>query len=308
MSPRVSILLVTWNSREDLPECLRCLRANTDVPGARLVVVDNASTDGTREILREQAPDAELILLDENRGWVRSLNLGISRAPADYYFFLNPDAFVQPNWLRPLVDAAAASADVGFAASKFLYPNGTLHYAGACIGPSRGIRVIGHGESDRGQYDEPRIVPFAHGMCLMKHAVVEAVGPFDERYGLGYYEELDLQLRARRRGFVARYVPQSVIVHATSRSFDRVPAAKRELMARNWLRLIGTHWPLSWLLLRAPLELLRPLRDREAAAPTLRAWRECLALFGELRDRRRSLARDGALDYRALRATGSLRR
>jgi GT2 family glycosyltransferase len=296
--PSTVVIVVTWNCRADIEECLRCLRDNTAVPDVRVVVIDNASQDGTAGWLRENARDVELVLLPENLGWVRSVNLGLERFPADHAFLLNPDAFVRPGWLRPLLEALEADPGAGFASPKFLYPDGSIHYAGAAVGRSRSIRVTGHGEPDDGRHDRPRRVSFAHGMCLVRRRVVEEVGLLDEGFGLGYFEEADYQLRARRQGFGVAYVPESVVVHATSAAFDQAPGGlKEELLVANWLRLIALHWPVPWLLLRVPLELARPLRQLLAGRdprPTFRAWRRWAAALPGIRGRREALRRTGA--------------
>lgn len=304
-APLVHVVLVTWNCRDEVSACLASLRRNTSYPSWKLVVIDNASSDGTREWLRENAGDAELVLLEQNRGWVRSLNLAVARYPSDYYFFLNPDTAAEPNWLAPLVAALETDGRAAFAAPRFLYPDGTIHYAGAFIARSLSIAVRGHGEPDRGQYARGGRVAFAHGQCLARGSVLREVGTYDESFGLGYFEEVDLQLRALRHGHVALYVPESVIVHATAKAFDRHPGGmKEQLLVQNWLRLITMHWPTTWLLLRVPAEaarLLRVLARRRDPRPTLRAWRGWLRDLPAALARRKVLRKQGALDWRELR-------
>lgn len=286
--------------------CLSHLAAHTSGLEWELVLVDNASSDGTRQWLETHAPaGATTWLLDENLGWVASLNLVLERVRADYYFFLNPDAFVEPNWLAPLVAALQAEPGVGFATPKFRYPDGRIHYAGAYIGSSLSVRVTGHDEADDGRFDTAGPVPFGHGMSLVRREVVDAVGPLDTGFGLGYFEEVDYQLRARRHGFSVVYVPTSVIVHATSKAFDLHPGGyKEELLTRNWLRVMALHWPLSWLALRVPVELLRPVRALLAGAdtrPGLRGLWGFARGLGAVAARRQSLRREGPCDLQALR-------
>lgn len=296
--PRVVVAVVCWNCRDDIESCLRHLRANTDYDGWRLIVLDNASSDGTREWLNAVEDKwFQLDLADENLGWVGGLNRILNAHPADYYFFLNPDAFVQKGWLAPLVDALETSPSAGFASPKFLYPDGSIHYAGAYVARSGGIRVLGHGSVDGPPYDTGREVPFAHGQCLIRGATVQQVGLFDGGFGIGYYEEIDYQLRARRLGWRVVYVPQSVIVHATARAFAKRPSGfKEELMIRNWLRVLSLHWPASTLAWRLPLELLRPLRalrEKSDPKPIVRAWKRWARSLPELVSRRAAIHRQG---------------
>jgi GT2 family glycosyltransferase len=306
-SPAVAVVVVSWNCRGDIERCLQSLQANTVYPNWRIIVIDNASTDGTREWLCAAAPKRfELVLADSNLGWVGALNLALRRYDADYFFFLNPDAFVEPGWLAPLVTALEEKPRAGFASPKFRYLDGSIHYAGAYLAPMGGVRVYGHGEPDGPRFDSPREVPFAHGQCLVRAAMARVTGDFDEGFGIGYFEEVDYQLRARRKGWRALFVPGSVIVHATAQAFKLHPGGfKEELMLRNWLRVMTLHWPLTWLTWRLPLELLRPLRVIRGGAdlgPTLRAWRGWLAMVPEIVARRAALAREGgAIDFTALR-------
>lgn len=303
-SPSLHVVLVTWNCRADLEACFASLRRNTDYLSWKLVVIDNASTDGTKEWLGLHADDAELLFLDDNRGWVRSLNLAVSRWTSDYYFFLNPDTIVEPGWLGPLVAALESDPTAGFASPRFLYPDRTIHYAGAFVGKSRAISVRGHGEVERGQYVCGGRVGFAHGQCLVRGTVFQEVGLYDERFGLGYYEEADLQIRALRHGYSAIYVPESVIIHATAKAFGKhAGGVKEQTLTQNWLRLITIHWPAAWLLLRAPLEIARPVRSLMGGRdprPVCRAWRCWVRELRATLGRRRFFQAEGPVPWRQL--------
>jgi len=302
----VAVVVVCWNCRPDIERCLRCLEANTTYPNWRLIFIDNASADGTREWLSAAAPGRfELVLADGNLGWVGALNLALGRYDTDYFFFLNPDAFVEPGWLPPLVAALEQNPRAGFASPKFLYPDGRIQYAGAYLASTGGVRVYGHGEPDGPPHDRAREIPFACGQCLLRAAVARDVGLLDEGFGIGYYEEVDYQLRARRKGWRALFVPESVIVTPTAQAFKLHPGGfKDEIMIRNWLRVLTLHWPISWLTWRLPLELLRPLRVLSSGAdvrPMLRAWRGWLGTLPEIIARRSAIVREGeSVDFTTL--------
>lgn len=304
-APLVRVVLVTWNSLGDLDPCLASLERYTDYAHWKLLVIDNASSDGTPDWLRRNAHAADLLLLDKNRGWVQSLNLAISKCPAEYFFFLNADTVVRPGWLGPLVAALEQDRRAAFASPRFLYPDGSIHYAGAFVGKSFAVSVRAHGEPDRGQYLQAGRVGFAHGQCLARASIFREAGLLDEAFGLGYFEAEDLQLRALRRGCHALYVPESVIVHATAKGFDQHPGGlKEQLLVQNWLRLMTVHWPPAWLLLRAPLELARPLRavaHRRDPRPSLRAWRQWLKELPAILARRQQVQSDGPIEWGRLR-------
>src|SRR5260221_11743166 len=133
-SPAVVVVVVCWNCREDIERCLRSLETNTRYDRWRLVVIDNASTDGTREWLSACPPGKfEFVRAAGNLGWVGALNLALRRYDTDYYFFLNPDAFVEPDWLAPLVAALEDNPRAGFASPQFRYLDGTVHFTGGYI-------------------------------------------------------------------------------------------------------------------------------------------------------------------------------
>lgn len=305
--PTVAVVLVTWNPGADLARCLSHLAQNTGLPYT-LVIVDNSSTDGTREAVAQlthvgDAP-VRVLLPDSNTGWVGGVNLALEGFAADYYFLLNPDAYVQPGWLAPLVAALSADPSLGFASPKFRYADGRVHYAGAYVGPSYSVRVHGHAEADDGRFDTPMRVPFAHGMSLVRRSVVDTVGLLDPGFGLGYFEEVDLQLRARRKGFGVAYVPESVIVHATSAAFDQHPGGLKErLLTQNWMRVVALHWPWRWALARLPIDASRPLRaalQGRSPWPTLRALGGFARSWPELVRTRRALGALGALSHEQL--------
>jgi GT2 family glycosyltransferase len=292
--PAVVVVVVCWNCRDDIERCLRCLETNTRYARWQLVVIDNASADGTGEWLAARPPGTfEFVRAERNLGWVGALNFALLRYNADYYFFLNPDAFVEPDWLAPLVAALEANPRAGFASPQFRYLDGSIHFNGAYISPTGGFRVDGHAPAHRGW----REIPFAHGQCLFRAATTHDVGLLDEGFGIGYFEEVDYQLRARRKGWTALIVPSSVIVHVSARAFDKRPSGfKEELLIRNWLRVMTLHWPLSLLLRRFPLEMLRSLgalRGGPAMKPTLRAWRGWLEMLPEIVARRSVILREG---------------
>ena len=310
--PKVAVVLVTWNSIAHIEDCVRSLRTNTDKDSFDLFVLDNGSTDGTVEWLLSNLAKGEVVLLGNNRGWVRSLNIALTTISADYCFFLNPDTRVGSGWLPPLVGALQRAPDIAFASPKFLYPDGTLHYAGALVGRSRAVTVRGHGEKDRGFYNEACRVPFAHGQCMVRVETIDKVGGYDEGYGLGYFEEVDVQIRARRLGFGAAYVPASVIEHVTAASFDRHPGQfKERLMTGNWLRTITVHWPAKWIGVRIFLELARPARailSGRSPRPIFGSWWDWLTALPSLLARRRMLRREGTMRWKALLRTESLAR
>ena len=302
---RVAVVIPTWNGRELLDGALLALAAQT-VP-ARVIVVDNGSTDGTAEHTRTAHPGVELVALRENRGFAAAVNAGIAAAAgapaADYVALLNNDMEPEPGWLAELVAALDADPGAGSAASKLrmLREPGVLDGAGDLVTWYGATWRRGHGEPDRGQYDAPGVVasPCA-GAALYRRRALDDVGGFDERF-FAYLEDADWGLRAQLAGWRCVYVPTAVALHLGGATSRRMGDLETELIARNTLALVLKSFPAARLLAWSPLilgyqayTLARAVAHGSWRA-VLRGWAGALHhLPGTLRARRevRSRTRD----------------
>ena len=222
--PHVTIVLLNWNQEKDTLECLESL-AGMAYPSFSILIVDNGSTDGSPDAIerwgRENLP-LTLIRNDTNLGFVRGSNQGMRHAlstDTDYVFLLNNDTIVEPNVLALLVQAAERSGDIGMAGPKiYQYGKGDiLDSAGTRTIPwlAQGF-LLGHGEADRGRYDNPGDLPYVTGTALLvKRTVLEKVGLMDEDY-FNYFDDFDWGLRARKAGFRLLLKPDAVIYHKGS--------------------------------------------------------------------------------------------
>jgi GT2 family glycosyltransferase/glycosyltransferase involved in cell wall biosynthesis len=210
----VSIVIPTFNNLALTQGCLAALRATA--PGAEIVVVDNASTDGTREWLASQ-PGLVAILNEENLGFARACNQGLDASSGELVLYLNNDTIPQPGWLEPLA-AALEDPAVGIAGAKLLYEDGTIQHAGVAVRQLDGDPYPFHvhlcAPADAPYVSRSRDVQMVTGACLLAR---RDLARFDEAYVNGH-EDLDLCLRAREAGFRIRYVPESVVVHLESRT------------------------------------------------------------------------------------------
>lgn len=244
----VRVVVVSWNSAALLPRCIDHLRATEGPHHLELVVVDNASSDGTAEWLDSQA-DVRLIRSGSNRGFGAAANLGLDDLDGvDAVALVNPDAFVDPGWLVPLVDALASGHDVGAACPKILFDEPdeagrpVINNVGNFVGPTWELHDRGYGEPDAGQYDRPEDVwGWCGGGVLLPRRYLDDVGRFDERLFL-YAEDADLSWRGRRRGWRYRYVPTSVVRHRhrASSGGTRTPLLDH-LNRRNRLVVVTRH-------------------------------------------------------------------
>lgn len=217
--PKVSVITVNWNNFNDSAECLESLRKTT-YPNFEVMVVDNGSVGDDVSLLKQKFGDSiRLIVNDKNSGFAGGCNIGIKDAlarGADYVVLLNNDTVVAPDFLEGLVRVAQSDKRVGIAGGKvFCYELPELiWFAGGIINYRTGRTPIrGSGEADKGQFDEIVRVDWISG-CFMfiSRDVLQAVGMLDERFFFGW-EDVDICVRAARKGFKVLFVPESRIWH-----------------------------------------------------------------------------------------------
>jgi len=249
-APLVYIVVLSWNGREDTLACLESCRA-ISYPNARVLVVDNGSSDASELAIRTAFPEVELLQTGENLGFTGGNNVGIRRAldaGAAQVLLLNNDTVVDPGIVGALVDAAQSDGSIGMLCSKmyFFDPPDRLWYAGASFHPWLGWgRHRGHGQVDRGQFDQPEETDRASGCSLMvTRDLCERVGLLADEY-FCYCEDLDWGFRARRAGFKIVYVPRSRVWHKVSRASGGTGSGvSHYYFTRNMLRCLDANAPL----------------------------------------------------------------
>jgi len=271
MTGRVTVIIPNWNGRAYLERCLPTVFAQT-YPDFEVVVVDNASTDGSVEWVRERFPEVRLITNDRNQGFARANNQAIRATTAPYIATLNNDTQVDPAWLSRLVEAAASDARVGMVASKILYaqPPHLMDSAGIELDRAGFAWNRYNGQPERSEEQEPYEVfgPSA-AAALYRREMLDDVGLFDESY-FAYYEDVDLAWRARLRGWRCLYVPGARVYHLHSATSRQGSPFKRYFLVRNkvWTTLKNYPAPALWLNLPTILfydlvaDLYRLVRER----------------------------------------------
>lgn len=256
------IVVLNWNGAEDTLACLESL-AVVRSPSCRVLIVDNGSTDGSVERIREAFWDIELLLLPSNIGYAGGNNAGFRRVlelGAEFVIFLNNDTLVDAGFCVPLVETLQRNPSAGIAVPKIFYLNrpDTLWYAGGVVNLSTGlIRHVGIRKKDAPQFDRPGVTGYATGCCFaMRCRDFEAVGGFDEGFRM-YAEDVDLSLRIRSRGMTINYVPSSRVWHKVSASLTRSPLRKLLKKSVGDLYLFSKHQAWSGIVLYL---LLLPLR------------------------------------------------
>jgi GT2 family glycosyltransferase len=271
--PLVHAVVLSWNGAHLLPDCLDALRKQDAPARLELVVVDNASTDGTTELLARDFPEVEHLRLDENLGYGRANNRALQRAldaGADFVALINNDVEVAPDWLRILLDAARAHPEAGLFA-------GTLLFRGEESVNSTGLEIDVLGRArDRdfrlpvarlARADGP-VAGVSGGAALLRTSLLRDIGLFDPAY-FAYYEDVDLSLRAARAGSLAWYARAATARHRFGASFGAGSPRQRYLLGVGHLRTVARHQPvlkaaalvpltiLYRVAVKAPLELLR---------------------------------------------------
>jgi GT2 family glycosyltransferase len=207
------VVIVNHNGARYLEACLQALEAQELEGGFEVVVVDNASSDGSLDWLRRQGPRLKLVEAGRNLGFAAGNNLGFRSAGGRHLVMLNSDTRVRPGWLRALV--AAVAPGVGAVTSKLVFadrPN-VIQNAGLLLLSDGSGGDRGSGEEDRGQYGSREdVFGFCGAAALLTREALEDVGGFDERFFM-YYEDLDLSWRLRLRGFRVVYEPEAVVEH-----------------------------------------------------------------------------------------------
>jgi GT2 family glycosyltransferase len=242
--PLVSVLMVTHNAVEWVQRALSALRNNTP-RRYELIVVDNASSDGTRKLLAG-ARNARITLEDRNHGFGAANNLAAASARGRYLALLNSDALVPAGWLSTLVETIEADPRIAAVGPKLLNLDGSLQLAGALVARTGSTLEYGYGDdADRPAYSFPRDVDYTSAACLLlRRSAFEEVGGFDPAYGLGYFEDADLCLAFGARGYRVVYDPRIAVTHARGASgigpeLGALALRNRGLFERRWRKRLA---------------------------------------------------------------------
>jgi GT2 family glycosyltransferase len=215
----VTVIIVNWNGSALLAECLRCLKMQT-FQSARVLVVDNASSDGSIAAAGIPAENIELLQLESNIGFAAANNRALAQCDTEFVALLNPDAFPEPAWLERLLAAACANPGVAAFGSRQLchtnpeFLDGTgdnYHISGLAWRERYGLR-----QQSQDLIPKEIFSPCAAAALYRRQIVVDA-GGFDEDL-FCYLEDVDLGFRLRLSGYKALYVPDAVVRHVGSAS------------------------------------------------------------------------------------------
>lgn len=247
---KLAIVILNWNGAALLKKYLPSVQLYSK--DAEIYVIDNASTDNSIAVLKNEFPDINIIVNDENYGFAGGYNIGLKSVKADYYCLLNSDVEVTPNWLAPIINGFNTIPNVTIIQPKILdlKKKGSFEYAGAAGGfidklgyPFCRGRIFQALEEDKGQYDDIHEIFWATGACMfIKSDVFWELNGFDTDY-FAHQEEVDLCWRAKNNGHKVYYVGESKVYHLGGSTLSNMNPKKTFLNFRNSLYSITKNLP-----------------------------------------------------------------
>lgn len=240
----LSIIVVNWNTKDLLSKCLQSIYDTTSNLAFEIIVVDNASTDGSQAMIRQQFPQVCLIENDQNVGFARANNQALTISRGRYFLLLNSDTIVLPYALEKMVQFADVHPEAGIIGCGLLNSDGSVQKSWASFPTfwsemvGRNFRVRRLVEEDPATYD----VDWLGGACLLvRPEAVNEVGWLDESYFM-YSEETDWCFRMRQQGWKVYYLPGAKIIHLGSGSASRASVAQLVRLYESKIRFFHRHY------------------------------------------------------------------
>jgi len=228
----LSIVIVSWNTKELLSVCLESIYREVEAKDSEVFVVDNASQDGSGEFLRRRYPQVQLIENQVNVGFARANNQALQICSGQFIMMLNPDTKIIPGSFKELTGFLAGHSEAGAVGPRVTNPDGSLQFS-CSPAPTLmrevfrlvhlpGVRADGYYPMDRWDLNSPRKVEALLGACiLLRKEALDQVGLLDEEYFI-YTEEVDLCKRLSTSGWGVYWVPTAQIIHYGGQSTQQV--------------------------------------------------------------------------------------
>ena len=263
-TPSVAIVILNWNGQIFLEKFLASVLAS-DYSNKRVIVADNASTDGSVNFLQQHFPQVEIIINDVNEGFAKGYNTALRQVFSDYYVLLNSDVEVTPGWITPVIALMESNASIGACQPKILNyaDKNSFEYAGACGGwldsfgyPFARGRLFDNVEKDDGQYNTATACFWASGAAMFVRAdMYHVLGGLDE-YFFAHQEEIDFCWRLQLAGYKVYVQPASVIYHVGGGTLPKGNKQKVFLNFRNNLVMLAKNFPFTTALWKIPLRMV----------------------------------------------------
>jgi len=259
MNPKVSIIIVSWNAAEVLRDCLTSIRNAAAALPLETLVIDNASSDSSGNIVRQEFPDVTLLSQTKNLGFAKAVNIGFAASHGEYVFLLNPDATLNPDTLPTLLGYLEHHPDVGIVGPRILNDDGSAQistnrfptFADQAIVLTKldhlwprlaPIRRYTYADTT---FTEPTIVNQVKGAAFLFHRrLLDRIGRFDERFTL-WFEEVDFCFRANAAGLHTAIIPSVSVRHHGGHSFhQRYSIDKHRIFLKSLYTYFRLHRPL----------------------------------------------------------------
>ncbi len=268
-----SFIIVNWNARELLEKCLLSIINAGSHFNFEIIIIDNASEDGSIEMMRKKFPRINLIANTKNLGFAAGVNQGIKQARGEYIVLLNPDVEIMESTVENLLEEFEKSTDYGIVGGKIKNEDGSIQpsvrafpdvFSQVLISLKLkhifNSRAIGRYLAQNFDYEKRQEVDQVMGAFFaIRRKVIEQIGMMDERFFL-WFEEVDFCKRAKDAGWKIIYAPKTELVHLGGKSFGQISSAKRQMIFNKSLRhYMRKHkGPIVWFafIILHPLSLL----------------------------------------------------
>jgi len=250
---KISVIILNWNTRDLLAQCLNSIEQHKGNLQLEIIVVDNASTDGSQAMLKEKYPQIPLIANNQNMGFAKGNNQAMQVAHGDYFLLWNSDAFATPGAIQSLlhlaekepkaaiVGAQLRNADNSFQASYTPFPNQWREFL---ILTGLGRTLLGHAYPSLGPEEEkgPQMVDYVEGACLLvRRQAFQEVGGLDEGYFM-YAEEVDWCYTMAKHGWQVWYQPEAKVIHLGGASSAGRRTHREADLYRSRIRFFRKHY------------------------------------------------------------------
>jgi GT2 family glycosyltransferase len=257
----VSAIIVNYNGAAFIGPAIESLERQTRPPD-EIIIVDNASSDGSADLIRTRHPNAKLIECRFNAGFDEGVNIGLRHSTGSYIALLNSDATADHQWLAMLLAVLDRNPNAGVSEGKVYFDDGSqrIDQAGAFFNNLGNYWGRGYRELDQGQYEqETEVAGVTACAMLVRRDALGGEPIFDSSFFM-YGEELDLTIRLRSRGWSIIYTPGAVVFHAGMKSLKAASSSPRVFQQthsnRNRLNVVAKFYPLSLIARALPLLLL----------------------------------------------------
>lgn len=290
----ISVITPNWNGRRFLKDFFdSALGQRVEGEVVEFILVDNGSTDGSRDFVRDCYPDVRVVAFDANRGFAIAVNEGIMASRGEWVTLLNNDLRMAPGALEAMWKTLQKYPEAGFCAAKMLLfdrPD-LINAVGDGVGLDGDPFNVGFLEPDHGQFDqERRVLGACAGAAMYRRSMLEEIGLFDDDFFLNF-EDVDLSLRANLMGYQGVYTPNAVVYHHHSATLE--PGSYRHVFftSKNALNILVKNFPLTIFLRCFPGILLTEMRRAAIffATGQSRVYRE--AKWAYLRELRKMLGK-----------------